>query len=80
MWSAIENVPHRVRPAVVVELLESASMTRLELYDLTGVPASTITRLLKDEREFDVRALALFCAELGVTPSELIADPTYAKD
>jgi transcriptional regulator with XRE-family HTH domain len=57
---------------VVAELLDSASMTRLELHDLTGVPASTITRFLKAEREFDVRTLVLFAAELSTAPSELL--------
>jgi transcriptional regulator with XRE-family HTH domain len=58
--------------AVVLDLLASTRMSRLELHDLTGVPASTITRLLKDEREFDVRTLVLFAAEFSTTPSEML--------
>lgn len=71
-----EAVSDPLTVAVAAELRAyraAAELTIEELAAKSGVGTRTLKRILKAERDIDVRTIQLLCAAMGVDPQELFA-------
>ena len=74
--------PQTLNSAVAIELtayLSESGITRIELAEKTGMHEGSVGRLLRGQRDIDLRVIELFAYALNFEPRELIKRAEHRK-